>query len=271
MMPKGLVAIIVFLIIAIIAVAAYLLKLMKSEEVEHKQAKIKKSQIQDAKLTKNDIDLKITESQKSLLNIVAKERLSALSQSEKLDMDEIEILSKLIEKKEMLSSWNDLIDITKNVKTYGILNAAILDHIYKILPHKDKEQETIQTLYSLDCANGGVAFKKGAYKCLPENLDINATLIKILTATNVSNKNSVPSHSIKRACLDLASNGGYQNLNWAAKQVIARTILDNLADDVYTSENFNKKLSDENKIYLRLLAIVLSNRPYEEIIKEFSV
>ena len=83
-------------------------------------------------------------------------------------------------------------------------------------------------------------------------------------------KNKLTIQTVKRACLELISNGGYKDLNWPAKQVICRIILDNLAKSVYNYNNTENMLSDENKIYLRLLSITLYNDNYSEIVESLS-
>ena len=83
-------------------------------------------------------------------------------------------------------------------------------------------------------------------------------------------KNRLTIQTVKRACLEFVSNGGYKDLNWPAKQVICRIILDNLAKSVYNYNNTENMLSDENKIYLRLLSITLYNDNYSEIVESLS-
>lgn len=256
---KIVVIIIMLIILAVIGYIIYLYIQDRKEEIENTE----KTQLTKISISHEN---KITESQKEKLIEIVKKRLSRLQNVDTLDSNELEVLSKIIEKKDFLVDWNKLIEITKNEKAYGILNIAVFDYLYSIITKKEKEEEVIKTIYLLDCLNGGVGIKKGELDCLPAKLDITATLINILNKAIGTNK-VMSDSTIKRACIDLASNGGYKFLNWPAKQVIVRVILDNLADTVYNYKN-TTILSDENKIYLRLLAVVLSGKEYKEIVKE---
>lgn len=270
-MPNILKITIIIIMVLIAILIGYIAYLYKKESEKNK-GEIKKNTTKNITVFKNQEFNKITKKQKEILLIIVKSRLKALENAQRLDADELEILSKLIEKKEELENWNDLINLTKNEKAYGVLNAAVLDYLYLVIPKKELESKAVEVIYLLDCLNGGVQSKKGQLSIIPNNLDINATLIKILNNNLESEdkKNKLNPKSIKRACLELASNGGYKNLNWAAKQVIARIILDNLGDVIYDYDNLYKLLSDENKIYLRLLGMVIADKEYLQIIEGFS-
>lgn len=271
-MPNILKITVIIIMILLVILIGYIVYLYKKEEQKDKGEKIKKSITTNTTPFKNQEFNTITKPQQNILLMITKSRLKALEKATKLDADELEVLSKIIEKKEELKTWNNLIELTKNEKTYGILNAATLDYLYSIITKKELKNEVVEIIYLLDCLNGGVSSKKGELLIIPNNLDINATLIKILdnNLNESDKKNKLNPNSIKRACLELASNGGYKNLNWAAKQVIARIILDNLGDVVYDYNNFSKILSDENKIYLRLLGMVVADEEYSQIIDDFN-
>lgn len=261
-MPSVFKFIIILIMLIIIAVIGYIIYLYTQERKEE-NAVTEKKQATKMSVTHEN---KITEEQKTKLIEIVRKRLERLQNLDTFDTNELEVLSKIIEKKDNLNDWNNLVEFTKNEKAYGILNIAVFDYLYSIIAKRDKEKEVVKTIYLLDCLNGGVGVKRGVLDCLPKNLDITATLINILNNAIGTNKVMTDS-TIKRACIDLASNGGYQALNWPAKQVIVRVILDNLADTVYNYKN-TTILSDENKIYLRLLAIVISGKKYEEIVEE---
>ncbi len=245
-------------------------KQLSEQNNKGQKKKQKEEKVQPIKMATTQ-DSNITNMQREKLVSIAKKRLESLKTTETLDTNELEILSKIIEKKEDLTEWNRLIEVTKNEKAYGIMNIATFDYLYSIIAKKDKENEVIDTIYLLDCINGGVGMKKGELDCFPKNLDINATIINLLnnTLNNKEKSQKFNAQTIRRACLDLAANGGYKNVNWAAKQVAARVILDNLADVVYDYKNENI-LSDENKIYLRILAVLISGKDYKDIIEKFS-
>ena len=301
---KVIITVIVFLIIGLVAYILYLYKQEKAQNlpVEEKQEKPKQEKPKQEKVKKEKptyaekavtkalkkqkeeevevvqeplIAIPVLDWQKDLLIKITKERLLRIQNSDKikkLDADELEVLSKIIEKKNELVDWSTLVNLTRNQKTYGILNIAILDHLYINLPKKTMAEETIQTAYLLDTINGGIENGEGEVNYLPFNLDVNATLIKILNNDmEIENrKNRLTIQTVKRACLEFVSNGGYKDLNWPAKQVICRIILDNLAKSVYNYNNTENMLSDENKIYLRLLSITLYNDNYSEIVESLS-
>ena len=296
---KVIITVIVFLIIGLVAYILYLYKQEKAQNlpVEEKQEKPKQEKVKKEKPTyaekavtkalkkQKEEEVKVVQEpliaipvldwQKDLLIKITKERLLRIQNSDKikkLDADELEVLSKIIEKKNELVDWSTLVNLTRNQKTYGILNIAILDHLYINLPKKTMAEETIQTAYLLDTINGGIENGEGEVNYLPFNLDVNATLIKILNNDmEIENrKNRLTIQTVKRACLEFVSNGGYKDLNWPAKQVICRIILDNLAKSVYNYNNTENMLSDENKIYLRLLSITLYNDNYSEIVESLS-
>lgn len=263
----------VVIMILIVALIGYILYLYKNDP-DSKSKKKEKQQIVPKIKTKKE-EVLCQEWEKTLIIDIAKERLNRTMLSptnKRLDENELDILAKIIEKKNEIVGWASIMEITQNEKTYGILNVAILDYLYKNVPKKEKENEVVKTAYLLDMINDGIIKNNSYQDYLPNNLDITATLIKLLNndLEEENRTNKLNSQSVKRACIDLVSNGGYKDLNWAARQVICRIILDVLGDVIYKYENTSKILSIESKIYIRLFAMVLSNKTYLEIVDELA-
>lgn len=87
--------IIMVLIAILIGYIAYLYK----KEIEKNKGEIKKNTTKNITVFKNQEFNKITKKQKEILLIIVKSRLKALENAQRLDADELEILSKLIEKR----------------------------------------------------------------------------------------------------------------------------------------------------------------------------
>lgn len=248
---------------------------------------------------------KIKKWQKERLKKLLQERILNIQKNGKsINQDEKEVLTNFVNNMDDINSWNEIDKIANDYRIYSFINVAIMDNLYlSDIDTTNSKNEFLQNLFILDCVNGGVKFEGKKPICYPENIDIKKTIQLIinnqeeLTTTQseiltsyVSNKWNeyspetfekfkkehlenhfsylISDSAINKTLEELANKKYVKDLSNPARYVISKVIIEILSNIIYSGNDY-KKLSENTKIYLRILASVVANEPYEIIFSKF--
>lgn len=248
---------------------------------------------------------KIKKWQKERLKKLLQERILSIQKNGKsINQDEKEVLTNFVNNIDDINSWNEIDKIANDYRIYSFINVAIMDNLYlSDIDTTNSKNEFLQNLFILDCVNGGVKFEGKKPICYPENIDIKKTIQLIinnqeeLTTTQseiltsyVSNKWNeyspetfekfkkehlknhfsflISDSAINKTLEELANKKYVKDLSNPARYVISKVIIEILSNIIYSGNDY-KKLSENTKIYSRILASVVANEPYEIIFSKF--
>lgn len=248
---------------------------------------------------------KIKKWQKERLKKLLQERILNIQKNGKsINQDEKEVLTNFVNNMDDINSWNEIDKIANDYRIYSFINVAIMDNLYlSDIDTTNSKNEFLQNLFILDCVNGGVKFEGKKPICYPENIDIKKTIQLIinnqeeLTTTQseiltsyVSNKwneyspetfekfkkehlenhfsSLISDSAIDKTLEELANKKYVKDLSNPARYVISKVIIEILSNIIYSGNDY-KKLSENTKIYSRILASVVANEPYEIIFSKF--
>lgn len=248
---------------------------------------------------------KIKKWQKERLKKLLQERILNIQKNGKsINQDEKEVLINFVNNMDNINSWNEIDKIANDYRIYSFINVAIMDNLYlSDIDTTNSKNEFLQNLFILDCVNGGVRFEGKKPICYPENIDIKKTIQLIinnqeeLTTTQseiltsyVSNKwneyspetfekfkkehlenhfsSLISDSAINKTLEELANKKYVKDLSNPARYVISKVIIEILSNIIYSGNDY-KKLSENTKIYSRILASVIANEPYEIIFLKF--
>lgn len=248
---------------------------------------------------------KIKKWQKERLKRLLQERILNIQKNGKsINQDEKEVLTNFVNNMDDINSWNEIDKIANDYRIYSFINVAIMDNLYlSDIDTTNSKNEFLQNLFILDCVNGGVKFEGKKPICYPENIDIKKTIQLIinnqeeLTTTQseiltsyVSNKwneyspetfekfkkehlenhfsSLISDSAIDKTLEELANKKYVKDLSNPARYVISKVIIEILSNIIYSGNDY-KKLSENTKIYSRILASVVANEPYEIIFSKF--
>ena len=248
---------------------------------------------------------KIKKWQKERLKRLLQERILNIQKNGKsINQDEKEVLTNFVNNMDDINSWNEIDKIANDYRIYSFINVAIMDNLYlSDIDTTNSKNEFLQNLFILDCVNGGVKFAGKKPICYPENIDIKKTIQLIinnqeeLTTTQseiltsyVSNKwneyspetfekfkkehlenhfsSLISDSAIDKTLEELANKKYVKDLSNPARYVISKVIIEILSNIIYSGNDY-KKLSENTKIYSRILASVVANEPYEIIFSKF--
>ena len=248
---------------------------------------------------------KIKKWQKERLKKLLQERILSIQKNGKsINQDEKEVLTNFVNNIDDINSWNEIDKIANDYRIYSFINVAIMDNLYlSDIDTTNSKNEFLQNLFILDCVNGGVKFEGKKPICYPENIDIKKTIQLIinnqeeLTTTQseiltsyVSNKwneyspetfekfkkehlenhfsSLISDSAIDKTLEELANKKYVKDLSNPARYVISKVIIEILSNIIYSGNDY-KKLSENTKIYSRILASVVANEPYEIIFSKF--
>ena len=247
---------------------------------------------------------KIKGYQRKILLELVDDRIANIERHKKaVDEDELSILKKVESKLDTINHWDEFDKAVNDSRVYSFLNVAIMDYLYVADILKDDKNRIVNVLLLLDCLNGGVQFDNKKLLCFPENIDIQKTILLIINNQEELSENAVNILSspiatawkqaspdtyenyknslIKTSFSDLISkdaitktqkeliNKKYlKDLSNPAKYVIYKIVIEVLSDIIYKCDNY-KKLSENSKIYLRILTIVISNMNYDDLYFNF--
>lgn len=248
---------------------------------------------------------KIKKWQKERLKKLLQERILNIQKNGKsINQDEKEVLINFVNNMDDINSWNEIDKIANDYRIYSFINVAIMDNLYlSDIDTTNSKNEFLQNLFILDCVNGGVRFEGKKPICYPENIDIKKTIQLIinnqeeLTTTQseiltsyVSNKwneyspetfekfkkehlenhfsSLISDSAINKTLEELANKKYVKDLSNPARYVISKVIIEILSNIIYSGNDY-KKLSENTKIYSRILASVIANEPYEIIFLKF--
>lgn len=250
---------------------------------------------------------KLQKWQKDRLLILIEDRIKRINNTNKtICEDEKNILNILLDKIKILNYWDELDNIINDTRVYYILNIVIMDHLYlSEINNNENKNKFLQNLFLLDCVNGGVKFEGKKPLFFPDNIDIKDTLVLIISNQNeltttqseiltsfianawkekdpesfnsfkeeyISNnfKQIVADSAIDKTLSELLNKKHVNNLSEPARKVICKIIIEVLSNVIYSSNNYDK-LSENAKIYTRILSMIVANEPYERIYDKFNI
>lgn len=249
---------------------------------------------------------KLQKWQKDRLLLLIQNRIKRINVSGKtICDDEKNVLDTIIKNINQLDFWEDLDKLTNDTRTCSIVNIAIMDDLYlSEIDTVESKNKFLQNLFLLDCVNEGISFDGKNPIFFPENIDIKETLKLIinnqkeLTSTQseiltgfVANawkekhpesyeefkkeyiyndfKNIISDSAIEKTLSELINKKYIKDLSKPARLVISKIIIEILSNIIYSSNNY-EKLSENAKIYTRILSIVIANESYEKIYEKFN-
>lgn len=217
--------------------------------------------------------------------------------------DEIEALLSIKENVASMSNFNDLASMSKTSNVYSIISIAIMDRLYTSpLDTLESKKEFLLNLSFLDLINGGVLFNGKYYEFYPLGLNKKKTIELILnrqeelteiekellvsdTAKEWAKRspdtykeyynellggktkdNYFDMDVVEKVIVEMEQAYSLNNLSDASKYVISRTILELLANTIYKGDN--RQLTENEKIYIRILHDVISGKSYEDLYLE---
>lgn len=249
---------------------------------------------------------RIREWQMDRLHELAEERLNTIHQNgTTISHDEKDILSKFLENSDEAETWDDLAKAANDRRIYSFINVALMDSLYTSpIDTVDTKNIFLQNLFIMDCVNGGVKkFDGGTPVCFPYGMDMRETLQLVvnnqeaLTETQQSAlagpvaqawkerspetyqkykdetikdnfSELISSSAMEKTMTELINKKYVKDLSSPAKYVISKVILEIIANTVYSGNDY-RQLGNDHKIYLRILASVVANQPYNEIYSMF--
>lgn len=282
---KWFLILILFIIISLIAY--YFLSEVKNNKTYQKHNKIKKWQ------------------KERLISLLQK-RIKVISSTGKsINQDEKKVLSTIVNNMGDIKSWNDLERIANDNRTISFVNVAIMDNLYvSEINSASSKNEFIQNLFLLDCINGGIKFEGEKPICFPVNFDMKETIKLIVNNQEELNsvqtdilssfiasaweqrspesfnefkreyienkhKTLISDSAIDKTLAELINKKYVKDLSNPAKFVISKIIIEILSNIIYSGNDY-KKLTENAKIYIRILASVVANESYEKVYETFS-
>lgn len=222
-----------------------------------------------------------------------------------ISRDEKDVLEKFLENSDEAIYWDELAKTVNDRRIYSFINVALMDSLYTSpIDTVDTKNTFLQNLFIMDCVNGGIRKFDGRKPvCFPYGMDMKETLQlvvnnqKTLTETqqsalagpialawkerspetyekykNETIRNNfselISSSAMEKTMSELINKKYVKDLSSPAKYVISKVILEIIANTVYSGNDY-RQLANDHKIYLRILATVVANQPYDDIYEMF--
>lgn len=281
---KCLLLLIIFIIISLVVYYIY---------TEHNSSKIYKANNRIKKWQRE-----------RLIKLVNQRIMSIQKNGKTIHQDEKEILEKFVKNNDKIENWNDIDKIVNDFRIYSFINVSIMDNLYlSNIDTIESKNEFLQNLFILDCVNEGVKYEGKKPQFYPKDIDIKETIQLIInnqeelteTQSNILSsfianawkkndptsfnefkakylknnfKDLISDSAIEKTMTELNNKKYVKDLSKPTKYVASKIIIEIISNIIYSGNNYCK-ISNNAKVYLRILANVVANDSYENIYNKF--